>query len=81
MAFETDCRAVYRNLAEDVVSNCYCFMVSGCVLPLVLRCFFSTLAGALASVLLRGTADYGLMEFTVLSLLTISSNTGSFSES
>ena len=81
MACETECRSVYRNLAEDVVSNCACFMVTGCVLNLVLCCFFRTLVGVLASVLLRGTADYVLMEFTVLSLLAISSNTGSSSGS
>ena len=63
------------------MSNCACFIVARCVLPLLLRCFFSTLIGVLASVLLRGTTEYVLMEFTVLSLLTISSNTGSSYES
>ena len=81
MACETEWREVNRNLAEDVVSYFYRFMVASCVLTLVLCCFFSTLVGVLASVVLRGTTGYVLMEFTVLSLLTISSNTGSSSES
>ena len=63
------------------MSYCVYFMVAICVLPLVLRCFFSTLVGVVASVVLRGTTEYVLIEFTVLSLLTISSNTWSLSES
>ena len=81
MACETEWRAVDRNIAEDVVSDCASFMVVSCDLPIVLRCFFTTLVGVLASVVLRGTAVYALMESKVLSLLTISSNTGSSYES
>ena len=50
MAWETEWRVVYRNLAEAIVLYFACFTVASCVLPLVLRCFFSTLVGALASV-------------------------------
>ena len=75
MVCETECRAVDRNLAEDVLSDCDRFMVARCVLTLLLRCFFSTVVGVLASVVLRGTTENVLIEFTVLSLLTISSNT------
>ena len=56
-------------------------MVASFFLPLVLRCFFSNLVGVIASAILRGTIEYVLMNFTVLSLLNISSNTGSFYES
>ena len=52
------------------------FIVTSCVLRLVLRFFFSILVGVLASVVLRGTIEYVLMELIVL-LLTIYSNTGS----
>ena len=50
MAWETEWREVYRNLAEAIILCCACFTVASCVLLLVLRCFFSTLVGALASV-------------------------------
>ena len=56
-------------------------MVASFFLPLVLRCFFSKLVGVIASAILRDTIEYVLMNFTVLSLLNISSNTGSFYES
>ena len=81
MACDTDCRAVDRNLAEAVVSNCSLFIVAICALRLFVCCFFSPLVGVLASFLLRGTTEYVLMEFTVLSLLTISLNTLSYFES
>ena len=50
ISWETQWREVYRNLAEAIILCCACFTVARCVLPLVLRCFFSTLVGALASV-------------------------------
>ena len=50
MAWETEWREVNRNLEEAIVLCFACFTVARCVLPLVLRCFFSTLVGALASV-------------------------------
>ena len=80
MACDTEWRAVDRNLADDVVSDCAIFTVAMCVQCCILHCFFSNLVGVLASVVLRGTAEYVLMEFIVL-LLTISPNTGSYSES
>ena len=80
IACDTEWRAVDRNLAEAVLSDCACFIVAICVQSRVLRCFFSTSVGVLASVVLRGTIEYVLMEFIVL-LLAISSNTGSSSKS
>ena len=50
IAWETEWRAVDRNLEEAVVSDCARFIVTICVLPLVLHCFFSTLVGVIASV-------------------------------
>ena len=35
---------------EAVVSECARFIVASCVLTLVLRCYFNTLVGVLASV-------------------------------
>ena len=64
-----------------MVSACACFIVAIFVWHFVLRCFLNTVVGVLASVLLRGTTEYVLMEFTVLSLLIISLSTGSSSES
>ena len=49
ISWETEWRAVDRNLAEAAVSDCACFIVASCVLPLFLHCFFSTLVGVLAS--------------------------------
>ena len=54
-ACDTEWRAVDRNLAEAVVSECALFIVASCVLHLVLHCFFIALVGVLASVELRGT--------------------------
>ena len=51
------------------------------VLPLMFRCFFSTLGGVLTSVSLGGTTMYVLMVFIIGLIYTISSNTGSSSES
>ena len=76
MACETKWRGVDRNLSKAVVSDSDIFIVTSCVLRLVLRFFFSILVGVLASVVLRGTIEYVLMELIVL-LLTIYSNTGS----
>ena len=56
-------------------------IVVGLVLPLIVRCFFSTLGGVLTSVKLGGTTVYVLMGFTIELLFTISSNIGSSSES
>ena len=50
IAWETEWRAVDRNLAGAVVSDCACFIVASCVLPLMLRCFLSSLVGVLVSV-------------------------------
>ena len=66
MACETEWRAVDRNIAEAVVLDCAHFIVASCILPLVLRCFFSTAVVVLASVKYEGTTEYVLMEFTVL---------------
>ena len=57
------------------------FMVTSCVLTLVLNFLFSTFVDVLDSIVLRGTTEYVLMEFAVLSLLIISLSTGSSSES
>ena len=77
MACDTEWRVVDKNLAEAVVSNCDLFIIASCVLRLVLRRFFSTLVGVLDIVKIGGTIYYVSMGFTVLLLLTISSNTGS----
>ena len=58
-----------------------CLIVASRVLPLIFRCFFSTLGGVLTSVNLGGTTMYVLMVFIIGLLSTISSNTGSSSES
>ena len=62
------------------MSECSIFVVDRCVLRLVLLRFFSTLVGVLSSVKLGCTTEYVLMGFTVLLLITISSNTRSSSE-
>ena len=66
ISWETEWRAVDRNLAEAVVSECARFIVVSCVLPLVLCCYFCALFGVLAIVKRGGTTEYALMEFTVL---------------
>ena len=80
MACDTELREANRNIAKAVVSYCDTFIVASFVLRLVLLPLFSTFVGVLDSVELRGTTEYVLMEFTVLSLLTIYSNTGLSSE-
>ena len=80
IAWDTEWRAVNRNLAEAVLSKCARFIVTSLVLNLILRCFFSTLGGVLTSVNGGGTQMYVLMGFIEL-LSTISSNIGSLSES
>ena len=59
------------------MSDCAIFIVPGYVLRLILHNHFSNLFCVLASVKLGGNTEYVLMGFTVLSVLTISSNTGS----
>ena len=54
MAYDTEWRAVDRNLAEAAVSDCALFIVVRRVIRLVLRCFFSTSVGVLASFVLIG---------------------------
>ena len=80
IAWDTDWRAVDRNRAEAVLSDCDRFIVASLVLPLILRCFFSTLGDVLTSFKLGVTTMYVLMGFIEL-LSTISWNTGSSSES
>ena len=64
-----------------MVSDWDCCIVAILVLPLFFLCFFSTLGGVLTSVKLGGTTVYVLMGFIIELLSTISSNTGSSSES
>ena len=49
ISWETEWRLVNINLAEAVVLDCDRFIVASCVLPLILRCFLSTLVCVLAS--------------------------------
>ena len=79
MACDTELRAVDHNISEDLVSNCAIFMVDILLLNMVLQRFFSTLFGVITSATLGDTTKYVLMVFTVLLLLTISSNTGASS--
>ena len=57
MASYTEWRAVDKNLAEAVLSDCALFIVASVFLHLVLRHFFRTLVVVLASVELRGKAE------------------------
>ena len=50
IAWDTEWRAVDKNIAEAVVSDCAQFIVASFVLPLILHCFLSTLVGVLTSV-------------------------------
>ena len=50
IAWDTEWRSVDRKLAEVVVSDCARFIVASLVLPLILRCFLSTLVGVIVSV-------------------------------
>ena len=63
------------------MSDWDCLIVVSLVLPLILRCFFSTLGDVLSSVNLGGTTVYVLMVFIIGLLSTIYSNTASSSES
>ena len=81
IAWDTEWRAVDRKRAEAVLSDCACFIVVSLFLPLILRCFFSTLGGVLTSFKLGGTTIYLLMGSIIELLSTISSNTGSSSDS
>ena len=56
------------------------WIVASIVLPLIFRCFFSTLYNGLTSVNLGGTTMYVLMVFITGLLSTIYSNTRSSSE-
>ena len=80
MACDIGWREVDRNIAEAVVSDCARFIVASCVRRHILGFFLRTLYGVLIGVLLRRTTEYVLRGFKVL-LTTISSNTGSSSES
>ena len=80
IAWDTEWREVDRNRAEAVLSDCDCLIVASLVLPLILRCFFSTVGGVLTSVKFGVTTMYVLMLFIEL-LSTMSSNTGPFSDS
>ena len=50
ISWETEWRSFGINLVKAVVSNCGPFIVASCFLTLVLRSFFITLVGVLASV-------------------------------
>ena len=50
IAWDTDWRKVDRKRAEYFISDYAQFIVASIVLPFILRCFLSTLAGVLASV-------------------------------
>ena len=65
IAWDTEWRAVDRNLAEAVFSDCTCLIVASLVLPLILRCFFNILGGVLKSVKLGVTAVYVLIGFII----------------
>ena len=63
IAWDTKWRAVDRNQAEAVLSECACFIVASLVLPLILRFYFIDLVRVLASVKGGGTTIYVLMGF------------------
>ena len=50
IAWETEWKTVNRNLVEAVVSDCAHFIVTSCVLPIVLNILFGTIVGVLDSV-------------------------------
>ena len=81
IAWDTEWRAVDRNLAEAVLLYFSRLIFASLVLPLILSCLFSTLGGLLTSVKLGGITVYVLMGFIIELLSTISLNTGSSSES
>ena len=55
IAWDTEWRSVDRNRSEAVLSDFARFIVASLVLPLILRCFFSTLGGVLTSFKFGGT--------------------------
>ena len=81
ISWDTDWRAVDRNLAEAVLSDWACLILEILFLTLFLRCFFSTLGGVLTIFKLGGTTVYVLMGFILELLSTISLNTRLSSES
>ena len=58
MAYDTEWKAVDKNLAEAVVSDCNIFIVAICVIHIILRIFFSALVGVLASFKLVVATEY-----------------------
>ena len=56
--WDTEWRAVDRNLAEAVLSDCAHLIVASLVLLLILLCFFSTFGGVLTSVKFGGNTVY-----------------------
>ena len=70
IAWDTEWRVVDRNRAEAVLLDYACLVVASLVLPLILRCFFSTLGGVITSVKFGGTTMYALMGF-IIELLSI----------
>ena len=80
ISWNNEWRAVDRNLAEAILPDFDRFIFASLVLPLILRCFFSTLDGVLTSLKFGGTIMYAIMGFIEL-LSTISSKTGSSSDS
>ena len=81
IAWDIEWREVDRNVAEAVLSDYAQLIVASLILNLILRCFFSTLGGVLTILKLGGTTVYLLMGFIIELLYTISSNTGSSSDS
>ena len=65
IAWYNEWRSVDRNRSEAVLSDFARFIVASLVLPLILRCFFSTLGGVLTSIKLGGTTMYVLMGFII----------------
>ena len=58
IAWDTEWRAVDRNLAEAFLSDCDSLIVAILALPLISRCFFSNLGDVLTSVNLGSTTVY-----------------------
>ena len=81
IAWDTEWGEVDRNQYEAVLSDHAPFIVASLFLPLILRCFFSTLGGVITSVKLVVNTMYVLMGFIIELLSTISLNNGLYSES
>ena len=79
MDCDTEWREVGKKRDGAEVSDCALCIIANCFLRILLRHFFSTLVGVQSSATIGGTTKYVLMGFMVL-VLTISSNTGAFSE-